>query len=216
MNISDGIRINELHSYHDFKLSIKARSISLPEKKSIRETVPYMNGYYDFSALNGAITWNERTIEYTFDVMADNPQALEIDIGRIVDWLCDVHDVDIFDDTLTRYHWHGSYDTCNVKYDDCGECAEIKVAFVVYPFKIADEPTIYTMAEGQYSIYNTGMIVVPYAYSTSAATVKIGTSIASVPANQKTKLNMDLERGENTVIVTGDDGIEFSFYEEVI
>ena len=54
MNIAEGIRINNKHSYGDFGLYLKSRNIGLPEKKSIRQTVPFMNGYYDFSALNGA------------------------------------------------------------------------------------------------------------------------------------------------------------------
>lgn len=216
MKMTDGIRINDLHSYRDFDLCIKSRDISLPEKKSIRETVPFMNGYYDFSALNGAPAWKERTIEYSFDVLGDTPQDLEREIAKVLDWLCHVHEVDIFDDTLTRQHWHGSYDSCDVSYDESGEQAEIRVAFVVHPFKIANEPTIYKMTRGTYKVTNMGMVVSPIVSSTAAAAIQIGSYIASVPANAETRLEIDLARGGNDVIVTGDGTVTFSFYEEVL
>ena len=216
MSMTDGIRIKDLHSYRNFGLYIKYRIIGLPEKKSIRQTVPFMNGYYDFSALNGAAAWNERLIEFGFDVIGDTPQALEQEVGKVLDWLCNVHDEDIFDDTLTRFHWHGSYDACEVSYDESGEHAEIKVSFVVHPFKIADEPTVYTMTAGTHKVVNMGMAVAPYVSSNASAAVQIGTYVTSVPANEVVQLEIDLERGENTVIVAGDGTVKFSYYEEVI
>ena len=215
MNVTDGIRIKDLHSYRNFDLYIKYRMIGLPEKKSIRQTVPFMNGYYDFSALNGAAAWGERLIEYGFDVVADTPQALELEVGKILDWLCNVHDEDIFDDTLTRMHWHGSYDKSDVSYDEDGEHAEIKVSFVVHPFKIANERTEYTMTAGTHKITNLGMAVAPYALSNATAAIQIGTYVSSIPANEEIQLEIDLERGENTILVTGTGTIKLSYYEEV-
>lgn len=216
MNIIDGIRIKDLHSYRDFGLEIKYRIIGLPEKKSIRQTVPFMNGYYDFSALNGAAAWDERLIEFGFDVIGDTPQALELEVSKVLDWLCNVQDEDIFDDTLTRFHWHGSYDDCEVTYDDSGEHAEITVSFVVHPFKIADEPTEYTMTAGTHTIVNHGMVVAPYVLSDAAAAIQIGTYVSSIPANEEIQLEIDLARGENTIIVTGEGSVILRYYEEVM
>ena len=216
MSATDGIRIKNLHSFHDFNLFIKSRNIGLPEKKSIRETVPFMVGYFDFSALNGAPAWNERKIEYSFDVIGDTPQALENELTKVMDWLCNVHDEDIFDDTLTNMHWHGSYESCDISYDDDGEYAEIKVLFVVHPFKIANAPTLYTMTAGTYTIKNSGMAVSPIVSSTASAAIQIGTYVSSIPANNEITLEIDLERGDNTVIVTGSGTVTFRFYEEVL
>lgn len=216
MNITDGIRIKDLHSYRNFGLEIKYRIVGLPEKKSIRQTVPFMNGYYDFSAMNGAAAWNERLIEFGFDVIGDTPQALDLEVAKVLDWLCNVHDEDIFDDTLTRFHWHGSYDACDVSYDESGEHAEIKVSFVVHPFKIANERTEYTMKAGTYKIINLGMAVAPFAVCDTSAAIQIGTYVTSIPANEVVQLEIDLERGENTVIVAGDGTVNLSYYEEVI
>lgn len=215
MNITDGIRIRDLHSYRDFDVYIKERNIGLPEKKSIRETVAYMNGYYDFSALNGAPAWGEREIEYVFDVVGDSPQDAENNMEKILNWLCNVHDEDIFDDTLTRKHWHGSYNSCSPGYDESGELIELTVSFVVHPFKVADEPTAYTMTTGTHTIVNHGMVVAPYVLSSAAAAIQIGTYVSSIPANVETRLEIDLVRGENTVLVTGS-SVTLWYYEEVI
>lgn len=215
MNMTDGIRINGKHSFGNFGLYLKSRKIGLPEKKSIRETVPFMNGYYDFSALNGAPAWNERIIEYSFDVTNDNPVELDHFVSLVLDWLGNVHDVDIHDDTVYGYHWHGSYDSANVNWDETGMQAEISVSFVVHPFKIADNPTEHSLAIGTHTITNLGMAVAPYVISDVAAAVQIGTYVSSVPAGEKIQLEIDLERGANNVLVTGGT-VTLSYYEEVL
>lgn len=216
MSMTEGIRINDKHSFGDFGLYLKSRKIGLPEKKSIRQTVPFLNGYYDFSTLNGAAAWNERIIEYAFDVMNDNPVELDHFVSFVLDWLANVHDVDIHDDTVYGYHWHGSYNNASVDWDETGMLAEISVSFVVHPFKIADEPTEYTMTAGSYTVHNLGMVVAPYAIATSDAAIQIGNYVSTMPANEKVKLQINLVRGDNTVIVTGDGTVRLGFYEEVL
>lgn len=216
MSLSDGIRINDKHSFGDFGLYLKSRNIGLPEKKSIRQTVPFMNGYYDFSALNGAPAWGERTIEYAFDVTNDNPVELDYFVSYVLDWLGTIHDTDIYDDTTYGYHWHGSYDNASVAWDDSGLQAEISVSFVVHPFKIANEPRQYIMTAGTYTISNPGMAVAPIVKSNAVAAIQIGNYVSSIPANEEIKLGIDLVRGDNTVLVTGEGSVTFSFYEEVL
>lgn len=216
MSMTDGIKINGKHSYADFGLYLKSRNIGLPEKKSIRETVPYMNGYYDFSALNGAPAWGERTIEYSFDVTNDSPAELDYFVSYVMDWLGNAQDVDIVDDTVYGYHWHGSYAEASVEWDETGMQAEISVSFVVHPFKIANDPTQYNMTAGTHTIVNAGMAVAPYVSSTAAAAIQIGTYVASIAANEQIQLEIDLERGNNTVIVTGEGTVTLSYYREVL
>lgn len=216
MNMTDGIRINGKHSYGDFGLYLKSRNIGSPEKKSIRETVPFMNGYYDFSALNGAPAWNERIIEYSFDVTNDNPVELDNFVSYVLDWLGNVHDADIFDDTVYGYHWHGSYKEANLTWDDSGLQAEISVSFVVHPFKIADNPTTHSLTAGTYTIANSGMAVAPYVQSDVTAAIQIGSYVSSIPANETVQLEIDLERGDNIVLITGDGTVTLGYYKEVL
>lgn len=216
MNMTDGIRINGKHSYGDFGLYLKSRNIGFPEKKSIRETVPFMNGYYDFSALNSAPAWDERIIEYSFDVTNDNPVELDNFVSYVLDWLGNVQDADIYDDTVYGYHWHGSYDKANLTWDDSGLQVEISVSLVVHPFKIADIPTTHSLTAGTHTITNSGMAVAPYVQSDANAAIQIGTYVSSIPANETVQLEIDLERGDNTVIITGDGTVTFGYYKEVL
>lgn len=216
MSMTDGIRINNKHSYSDFGLELKTRKIGLPEKKSIRQTVPFMSGYYDFSALNGAPAWGERTIEYSFDVINNSPAELDFFVSYVLDWLGTIHDADIYDDTTYGYHWHGSYKEANVEWDETGMQAEIMVSFVVHPFKIANTATEHSLTAGTHTITNSGMAVAPFAFSTASAAIQIGNYVSSIPANTTTQLEIDLERGANTVKITGTGTVILSYYREVL
>ena len=216
MSLTAGIRIHDKHSYGNFGLYLKSRNIGLPEKKSIRQTVPFMNGYYDFSALNGAAAWGERIIEYSFDVTNDSPVELDYFVSFVLDWLGTIHDADIYDDTTYGYHWHGSYDKANIEWDASGLQAEITVSFVVHPFKIADNPTQHKLTAGTHTITNPGMAVAPIVKSTAVAAIQIGNYVSSIPANEEIKLEIDLERGANTVLITGSGTVTLSYFEEVL
>lgn len=216
MSMTDGIRVNGKHSYGDFGLYLKSRQIGLPEKKHIRQTVPFMNGYYDFSAMNGAPAWGERIIEYAFDVENENPVELDYFVSYIMGWLGTIHDADIYDDTTYGYHWHGSYDSADVKWDDSGLLAEITVSFVVHPFKIADQPKVHNLIAGTYTLTNPGMAVAPIVSSTAVAAIQIGNYVSSIPANVETKLEIDFASGVNTVLITGTGTVTFKYYEEVL
>lgn len=212
-----GIRIKDKHSFRDFGLYLKSRSVSLPEKKSIRETVPYFNGYYDFSALNGSPAWDARTVSYSFDVVGDDPVDLENQTVKILDWLCNVHEEPIFDDAMPLHHWKGSYESCSLAWDEGGDHVEIAVTFICYPFRIAREITEYELQPGkEYIINNLGMSVTPIVTSTKGAAIQIGSYVNSIPAGEPFKLKINLERGENTVMVTGDSNVILGFYEELI
>ena len=214
--ITDGIRANDLHSYHDFDLCIKHRKISLPKKKIIQQTVPFMNGYYDFSALNGSPVWESRTVSYIFDIMGDTPEETEAYLDRVLDWVCNVHEVDIFDDTMPDYHWHGSYESSDPNWDESGMAVELTVNFICYPFKIANNPTTANLSAGTHTIVNTGMTVAPIAYSDSVAAIQLGNYVQSIPAGVSVKLSIDLERGNNTVTIAGDSPVKLKFYKEVM
>ena len=123
-------------SYDDFGLLIASRNISQPKKKSIKESVPYSNTIYDFSKLNGEIYWEERTLQYTFDIAEITTEEMEIVKSNAYNWLMNVHDTDIYDPYIGDYHFHGSFDSDSWS-EDFG-AGEIKVSFTVYPYKISN------------------------------------------------------------------------------
>lgn len=134
-----GFTINGKHSYADYGLYINNRVIGLPTKASIRKTIPFMSGYYDFSRINGADTWGERTLSYSFDIVGDTVEETEAELTRVLNWLANVYEADIYDDTIPNYHFHGSFMDAATEESEDGEKIVLTVNFVCYPFKIAND-----------------------------------------------------------------------------
>ena len=134
-----GFSINGEHSYADYGLYVSKRKIGLPAKKSIRKTVPFMNGYYDFSRINGSDTWGERSISYTFDIVCNTVEETDREVTRILNWLGNIYEADIYDDTMPEHHFHGSFSTATPTESEDGEKVELTVTFICYPFKIAND-----------------------------------------------------------------------------
>lgn len=129
--------INGKKSYDDFGVCIATRKISQPKKKTIKESVPFSNVTYDFSKIDGEIYWEERTLTYTFDIAEFTTEEMEDVKGKLLDWLLNVHDADIYDPYIPDYHFHGSYDSDS--WDEDFGSGTLNVSFTVYPYKISNE-----------------------------------------------------------------------------
>lgn len=194
MEYAEGIKINGLHSFIDFDLTIANRQIDLPPKTSIRKTVPFMNGYYDYSKINGAVCWGERQIQYTFDIVGDTVEQMDEKRTEVVNWLCNLHDVDIYDDTLPDYHFHGSFEEASQNED--GEKSELTVTFICHPFMISNQPTEMYIG-GDFTLNNKGQPVRPFLHTSQAATITIGAVTQSLQAGE-TQLAIMLPNGETS------------------
>ncbi|MCD8188636.1 MAG: hypothetical protein LUD78_00165 [Clostridiales bacterium] len=113
-----GVSINGVHSYTDLGLMIREREITTPERQAVRATVPYMNGYYDFSSLNGGPYYGSRTLTYSFDLLADTPQEVEAIRNDVLSWAMTAQESKIYDDDDPNYYFVGSYDSESFDPDD--------------------------------------------------------------------------------------------------
>ena len=83
-----GITYNNKHSFNDLGLTVlNTRVVETPSKIKIAETVPFMNGSYDFSNLYGSNCYNERKLEYEFLIKARNSTELEFKRMQVDQWL---------------------------------------------------------------------------------------------------------------------------------
>lgn len=123
-------------SYDDFNVYIASRKISSPTKKTIKESVPFSNVVYDFSKINGELYWEERKLEYSFDIAELSTEEMEIAKSNLLNWLLNVHDTDIYDPYIGDYHYHGSYDSDS--WDEDFGAGTLNVIFNVYPYKISN------------------------------------------------------------------------------
>ena len=65
----DQLKIGAIGSYDKFGASVSERKIGNPKKKSIKDTVAFSNKTYDFSKIDGELYWEERPLEYIFEIL---------------------------------------------------------------------------------------------------------------------------------------------------
>lgn len=200
--IYDGIAANGKHSFTDFGLTMAGRVDNPPEKKSIRETVPYMNGYHDFSAIAGEVTWGERHVEYEFDILGRTPQQVERQRAEVMAWLGNIHETEIHDDTTPDYHYLGSYESAEPDYDESGLRLSLTVTFVCQPFLVANRETEVNLRIGENKVANPGQTVLARADCVGSCTISIGNETQTVTGND-VELLIPIRQGVNTVTVTG-------------
>ncbi|MBR3689851.1 MAG: hypothetical protein IKL97_01960 [Eggerthellaceae bacterium] len=196
-----GISANGKHSSSDFGNPYAWSKIGDPKKKVIRETVPYMSGYYDFSRLYGGVAYESREIVYAFDLIEDDPATLHESVTAFVNWLHGIYETEIRDDEIRGYHFRGTCDECEPDYDESGLAATIEATFTCYPFRIADEETSVDLAAGESTVANSGMRVLVTGVTEGSTTITVGSMSQSFSG--EIDLDIVLEHGDNTVTVEG-------------
>lgn len=219
----DQLKIESTSSYDDFDASVKERKISAPTKKSIKETVPFSNETYDFSKINGELYWNERSLEYVFEIIADTPEDLEIKKQKFLDWVMNVSNEKLYDPYIEDYYFLATYDDIDID-DSEVEKTTITVKFTAYPYMISNEKTIYqvttsTTDEVMINILNeSSHRITPTLKASVPLTFKIGNLTYSMGATEVTDESVKLEKGLNYITVqkTPEVGaLTIEFYKEV-
>lgn len=202
----DQVRIGDKYSYDDFEASMKERTVYEPKKKSIKDTVAYTNETYDFSAINGEVYWEERELEYIFEILADSPEELEEKKRKFFAWVMFVQGEELHDPYINGYHFKATFE--DIKPDDSEiEKSTIAVTFTAYPYMIANSKTLYTisLAAGEErttvllndSVHN----IIPTIAATAEAVIKKGDSSFAVPVGTIYDESFELAPGGNTLII---------------
>ena len=133
----DQLTIGDKASYDDFGASLAWFNAKPPKKKSIRETIPFFNGSYDFSAINGEVYWEDRVIECIFEMLADTPEELEEKKAAFSSWVMNVMEQNIHSPFIPDYHFVGTYDDMEYEDDEGLDKTTATVTFLAYPYKLA-------------------------------------------------------------------------------
>lgn len=222
----DQLIIGDKGSFDDFGFSVASRKIGQPKKKTVKETVPYSNKTYDFSAINGELYWEERSIEYVFEMTAQTPEKLEENKTAFANWIMQVMDADIHDPFIEDYHFYGSFDDMDFEDDEGLDKTTATVTFAVYPYKIANLPKRYSFkvpanSNLTYSVYNqSNHRIVPTITLEAELIIKFGTKSLAVSAGKITDDMLTLEIGNNNFEFQNAKGSDASvlieFQEEVL
>lgn len=223
----DQLIIGGKASYEDFGASLASRAIKQPAKKSIKETVPFSNITYDFSAINGELYWEERELEYIFEMLADTPAELETKKIAFANWVMNTLEEEIFDPFIKDYH----FTRCtfgNIEYSDEDniEKTTAKVTFTAYPYKVANSPKKYTRnieagGEASFNVINDSShrLIPKITITGGGLTVYFGDVIYTVPEGEISDATFMLPVGTTAFKFTNSNNtvckVEVSFFEEV-
>lgn len=134
----DQLRIGNQYSLDGYDASLAGRTISAPKKKEIKETVPFSNKIHDFSKINGELYWEERELQYVFEIIADSPEELERKKTAFSGWVMNVMNENIYDPYEPGWHYVGTFSDLKYDDEDCVEKTTATVTFMVYPYKVND------------------------------------------------------------------------------
>ena len=130
-----GITIGDKHSYKDFGLTIVSKNIGTPKKKKIKETVPFMNGTYDFSSIYGEQCYEERELTYKFNLISNSKIQLSMLNTLITNWLMNNFKTELYDDSIPGFYFMAECE--EVDFDENRKDGILTVKFNSYPFKIS-------------------------------------------------------------------------------
>jgi len=221
----DQLIIDKRCSLDDFGASLAKRSIKAPKKKEIKETVPFSNQAYDFSAINGEVYWEERELQFVLELMADTPADLEHKKARLAGWLMNVIDGHIHDPHDPDHYFVGTFSSLDWADDESVEYTACTVTFMAYPYRIAKKPTtviLTVLPEGPY----TGVVLIDSAHRVQpVVTPDVAVTIQKdgveyvFQAGPSSSRSFLLQPGRNELTITNVTAapinVQISFYEEV-
>lgn len=143
--MNDQLIIGDKASFDDFEASLATRNIGMPKKKSIKETVPFSNVTYDFSRINGELYWEDRPLEYVFEILASTPEELEELKTAFSSWVMNVFEEEIHDPFIPDYHFIGTYEDIDFEDEETLDKTTVTVKFTAYPYKVANLPTVFEL-----------------------------------------------------------------------
>lgn len=208
-------------SYTSFGQCISKRNISVPKKKVVKESVPFQNGSYDFSDICGESAWEEREVSYTFDIIGENMEEVEIQKSELLDWVMKIQNQDIFDGYKPGYHLHGSYDSSSWS-EDWEQC-ELTIVFKVYPFYISNTEITKKIklkaGNNNINIFNNGSHnIVPTIVTESPISISKDNVIFNLGIGTFLDEEFVLNKGTNSLSISNDvpdTFVIFKFVEEV-
>lgn len=231
--ITEGFTFGNYNSTENGMFLI-SRDAPTPDSKDIVDSVPYMQGVYDYSVLNFDRYFENREVTYQvmlFNSIYYNRKIAEQEIKRQlmphgVTPLYDTHDI--------GYHWLGKAKSVSVEDDADKNTLVATVVFDCYPFAIYNDlegndiwddvffpnwvfqSTSYDVVRFErIEMYNIGSAsVIPEIVATSDFKIKSAYNEFTVHAGKNLDYQLNLDVGENVIWVYGTGHIDFNFHRE--
>ncbi len=222
----DQLIIGDKASFDDFGASVAKRLTPQPKKKSIKETVPYSNITYDYSAIDGELYWEERELEYVFEMTAPTPEELEEMKAAFADWVMMVFEEDLHDPFIPDYHFKATYDDMDWEDDEGLEKTTATVKFKAYPYKISNTARKYSHSITPNATIDVNVIndsshkIVPTITASADIVIKEGSMSYAVGEGETTDATFTLKKGSTSLKIQNPNSfvctVEIAFFEEVM
>lgn len=221
----DQIIIGGRASFDDFGASVAGRAKNAPKKKEIKEKVPFSNITYDFTKINGEIFWEERELEYDFEMIAPDPVKLEDMRTAFESWILNIIQEELHDPIIPDYHYIVTYADVSYTDDEGLEKTTAKVKFTAYPYKVANVPRVYEHsipANGTKTVWvqnDSSHKITPTITADKAVTFTLGGVNYTMNAGTVKDYSFKLAEGLNELSIANANSaacaVSISFYEEV-
>lgn len=224
------------HHTGEFNMILLERSSPPPGEKIITESVPFMQGVYDFSMMMGERIFDNRPLTYKFTAFENEYENRKIIEASLINWLMRGGYEPLYDDHARNYYYLAKCTGVDISDDTAGRRLNITVTFDAYPFKIAVQeegndiwdnfnfeldvwqPNFYNVY-GVLSInlFNAGSVgVTPSIYSSSTFSIDKGGVTYTIPAGESKSESFRINIGENPLIIRGRGTIQFKWHKELI
>lgn len=230
-----GCKFNGKHN-NEIGLVMHSKSIQSPAKKKVKESVPFMNGSYDFSTIGsgGEILYSERQITVIFGLPAETKEKLQVLYSNALEWLVDSNKGKLVFDEIKDYYFMAEVEEAT-SFEELMEFGTLTVTFVADPFKLSIDyiganiwdtfnfeedymqDSFYDIVgSGTITIYNPGRPVHPIINCTSPMTLIQNGKSYNLSIGDNKLYGFYLNPNGNTLTVNGTGRINFIFRKESI
>lgn len=218
---------------------MQAKTVGMPEKNKITQTIPFSNTVLDISDLYGGQTYKERTIKITFIVRDGVDQSKERLYSlwtQAVNWLmAPGQKVKLKDDIMHNYYYLGEVQK-EPSWDEMRAYGKLSVEFTCYPFRIdeleegndiwddfdfeldiAQDTDFDITGSRSITLFNMGATTIsPEIVATAPFTIEMGGQKYALAAGTYSSPDFMLPTGEVTLTVTGTGKLSFRWHKELI
>lgn len=232
-SIQEGITRGGVHT-SDYNMWLVDRSAPTPEEKSIVESLPFVQGNYDFSTILGGRVYENRPLSYQFEILNTDYQSRKSVQTSLENWLMIGGYEVLYDDHSHGYYWLAKCMRVNTV--DTHGGLTVNIEFDAYPFKISVKPEGHDIWDDfnfeldvaqvtkfevngtiDAMLYNVGANILTPVIKASAPMQVIKDGITyNIPEGEVKSYELSLSLGENQMKIQGDGTIEFLFHKELI
>ena len=229
----EGFTRSGIHT-REYGMWLVNRQAPTPSEKQIIDSVPFMQGVYDFSNILGERVYENRSLTYVFEIKQQDYERRKINQTAIENWLKKDGVAPLYDDHARGYYYMAKCTSVNT--DDFYGGLRVTTTWDAYPFKISELPEGHDIwdefnfeldasilnefqvnGELEVNLFNIGASSrVPVINTTSDMTIIKGGVTYHIPVGESKSDSFRLNIGDNILQIIGNGTIKFTWYKELL